>query len=65
MLDKNLRVIGDSSGKPTFSVYPLKHLDRFRGIFEDKAGNVVSFVKTQGYYEYDGLVLMRVVEVRR
>jgi hypothetical protein len=65
ILDKNLRVIGDSSGKPTFSVYPLKHQDRVRGTYEDKAGNIVSFAKTQGYQEFDGLGLIGVVEVRR
>lgn len=65
LLDKQLRVIGDSTGRPSLTRYSLQHQNRVRGTYTDQVGNVVCFAKTLGFQEFDGLGLIAVIETNR
>lgn len=54
LLDRQYRIIGDSSGKPSLEVYSLKHNDNPRGSYYEADGTLVAFAKTLGYQEFDG-----------
>ena len=65
VLDKQLRIIGDSNGKPSLAKYPLQNANAQCGSYVDKQGNYVSYAKTLGYQEFDGLGLIGVIETQQ
>ncbi len=64
LLDRQQRIIGDSTGRPSLDRYPLNHQNRARGSYVDKSGVEISFARTLGYQEFDGLGFIGVVEQR-
>jgi hypothetical protein len=55
LLDANHRVIAASDGMDLLTTYPLKTDGKSKGNYEDESGKIISFAKTIGYEEYDGL----------
>jgi hypothetical protein len=55
LLDGNLRIIQSSDGAGIYTPFELKTEGQQSGTYYDQAGNIVSFAKTLGYEEYDGL----------
>lgn len=64
LLDKNLRVIASSDGQGLLTTYPLKHRNQSKGNYIAENGRIVSFAKTIGYQEFDGLGMYGVIEQR-
>ncbi|NBX65516.1 MAG: hypothetical protein EBQ96_00760 [Proteobacteria bacterium] len=55
LLDGNLRIIQASDGVGIYTQFELETGGQQRGTYYDSNGNIVSFAKTIGYEEYDGL----------
>ena len=55
LLDGKMRIIQSSDGQGIYSQFDLQSGGQQRGSYYDAAGNIVSFAKTIGYEEYDGL----------
>ncbi len=55
LLDREFRVIGDSQGRPSLEKFPLSAGHASAGSYFDAHGNSISFAKTLGYQEFDGL----------
>ncbi|QJQ94374.1 MULTISPECIES: methyl-accepting chemotaxis protein [Halomonadaceae] len=64
LLDGDRRVIASTSPELMFTQWPLKEDGRASGSYEDDLGNTVSFARTLGYQEYDGLGWFGVVVQR-
>lgn len=64
LLDKKMRVIASSDGQGLLSTFPLKHGNQSKGNYIADNGNIVSFAKTIGYQEFDGLGMYGVIEQR-
>lgn len=55
LLDREFRIIGDSTGSPSLEKFPLKAGRETSGSYFDSQGSSISFAKTLGYQEFDGL----------
>lgn len=55
LLDRNLRIIADSSGAGLGETYRLDLRGLSKGHYENEKGQQVAFARTLGYEEYDGL----------
>jgi hypothetical protein len=55
LLDRDLRIIGDSGGRPSLEKFPLKVGRETSGTYFDSRGNSISYAMTLGYQEFDGL----------
>lgn len=55
LLDASGRIIATTNQARRFTQFTLQHGGQARGSYLDGSGNVVSFARTLGYEEYDGL----------
>lgn len=55
LLDQHFRIIAASDNNNLFTTFPLHHRGETKGHYESEQGEIVSFAKTLGYQEYDGL----------
>ena len=55
LLDGNRRIIQSSDGTGIYSQFDLNTNGQQRGTYYDSDGSIVSFARTIGYEEYDGL----------
>jgi hypothetical protein len=55
LLDNKFRIVASSDGKDLYSLFNLNTANKAKGSYLDNNGALVSFAKTIGYQEYDGL----------
>lgn len=55
LLDHNFRIIASSDNQNLLAPYPLMPQDKTKGYYFNEKGELVTFAKTLGYQEYDGL----------
>lgn len=55
LLDQNSRIIANSRHEDLLTTFHLRHEGRQKGYYYDDRKNLVSFARTIGYQEYDGL----------
>jgi len=55
LLDHHMRIIASSDQEGLLSTYPLKHERQQKGFYFNENQQLVTFAKTIGYQEYDGL----------
>lgn len=55
LLDAEGRIIATTAPQQLFTRFALRHDGETRGSYYDGAGNIVTFARTLGYQEYDGL----------
>lgn len=55
LLDQNRRIIASSNGENLLQMYILEHNGQQKGYYTNSKGELITFAKTLGYQEYDGL----------